>query len=259
MVHGAAAQTEDSKAAAIHPKTGRYVAAWLPTTFDARDARASFEENKDVLDEVSPFWYGVRSDGRLLADTGSRDMELVRTAHENNVLVIPTVHNIGNEDVAANVIENPTLRARNIQSIVDEVLKYGYDGFDIDYEGLSRDTRPAFSDFILGLSAELHKHDKLLTIAVHAKSQDYGGLGGFQDWAVIGPAVDRLRIMTYDYHWRGGGAGPISPIYWVEEVSEYAMSVVEPSKIVIGIPFYAYNWAPGERLAAAQTGRRSRT
>jgi spore germination protein len=91
----------------IHPKTGRYVAAWLPTSFDAEAARATFEANKDVLDEVSPFWYGVMSDGGIAADTGSRDRELVRIARENNVLIIPTIHNIGDAEAASVVISDP--------------------------------------------------------------------------------------------------------------------------------------------------------
>src|SRR5918998_3498191 len=41
----------------VHPKTGRYIAAWLPTSFDKDQARASFDANKDILDEISPFWY----------------------------------------------------------------------------------------------------------------------------------------------------------------------------------------------------------
>lgn len=53
----------------IHPKTGRTVAAWLPTSFDTAQARASFDANKDVLDEVSPFWYEVRADGTAAART----------------------------------------------------------------------------------------------------------------------------------------------------------------------------------------------
>src|SRR3954453_20854012 len=33
-----------------HPKTGRSIASWLPTAFDADEARASFQANKDILD-----------------------------------------------------------------------------------------------------------------------------------------------------------------------------------------------------------------
>jgi spore germination protein YaaH len=67
-------------------------------------------------------------------------------------------------------------------------------------------------------------------------------MGGFQDWNVIGQHADRLRIMTYDYHWRGGGPGPVAPLYWVESVAEYARATVDPSKVFIGVPFYGYDW-----------------
>jgi spore germination protein YaaH len=221
-----------------HPKTGRYIAAWFPESFSG-GARESFEANKDVIDELSPFWYTTDSSGRLY---GHRDDELVRVAHESNVLVIPAIHNIGTYDVVINVISDPQIRARHIQNIVDEVVARNYDGIDIDYESLPESTRPAFSAFIIELAEALHAHGKLLTVAVHAKDCDYCGLGGFQDWSVIGLHADRVRIMTYDYHWRGGGAGPVAPLYWVESVAEYARTIIPPEKIFIGVPFYGYDW-----------------
>jgi spore germination protein YaaH len=224
-----------------HPKTGRYIAAWFPESFSG-GARESFEANKDVIDELSPFWYTTDSSGRLY---GNRDDELVRVAHESNVLVIPAIHNIGTYDVVINVISDPHIRARHIQNIVDEVIARNYDGIDIDYESLPESTRPAFSAFIIELAEALHAHGKMLTVAVHAKDCDYCGLGGFQDWSVIGLHADRVRIMTYDYHWRGGGAGPVAPLYWVESVAEYARTVIPPEKIFIGVPFYGYDWPPG--------------
>ncbi len=113
--------------------------------------------------------------------------------------------------------------------------------------------RAEYTAFITDLATALHEHEKLLTIAVHAKTSDYGGLGGFQDWAALGKVVDRMRIMTYDYHWRGGGPGPVAPVYWVSEVAEYATSVVDPSKVIIGVPFYGYNWPVGGGEAYGQT------
>jgi spore germination protein YaaH len=224
-----------------HPKTGRYIAAWLPPSFQS-GARESFEANKDILDEISPFWYGTDGSGRLY---GTRNDDLVKLAHEYNILVIPSIHNVGDYASVVQVLLDRQLRARHIQNIVDEVLAHNYDGIDIDYESLDSSLRPAFSAFIKDLAEVLHAQGKLLTVAVHAKASDYGGLGGYQDWKVIGQYVDRLRIMTYDYHWRGGGPGPVAPIYWVREVAAYASQVVNPRKIVIGVPFYGYDWAPG--------------
>jgi spore germination protein YaaH len=104
--------------------------------------------------------------------------------------------------------------------------------------------REVFTAFIRELAAGLHNNGKILAIAVHARSSDEGGAAGAQaqDWESIGQVVDRFRIMTYDYHWRGGGAGPVSPIYWVEDVIEYAKTQVDPAKIQVGVPFYGYDW-----------------
>jgi spore germination protein YaaH len=223
-----------------HPKSGRYVAAWFPPSFSG-GARESFEANIDIIDEISPFWYSTDETGQLY---GNRNDELVRIAHENNVLVLPSIHNIENYDAVITVITDPYVRARHVQNIVDEVLARNYDGIDIDYESLPPDLRPAFSAFIIELGEALNTHGKLLSVAVHAKDCDFCGLGGFQDWAVIGQHADRVRIMTYDYHWRGGGPGPVAPLYWVESVAEYARSVINPEKIFIGVPFYGYDWPP---------------
>ncbi|HET9223596.1 MAG TPA: glycosyl hydrolase family 18 protein [Roseiflexaceae bacterium] len=242
----------DQRLASFHPKTGRYISAWLPDSFSSTN-RASFEANADILDEVSPFWYATNSRGDLLHGSDARDQTLVELAHSKNVLVIPTVHNVQTTDPVPALLRNPERRARHIQNIVDEVLTHNYDGFDIDYEMMDSSLRDEYSAFIVDLGVALHAQGKLLTIAVHAKTSDYGGLGGFQDWAVLGQAVDRLRIMTYDYHWRGGGPGPVAPIYWVRQVAEYAKSVVDPAKVVIGVPFYGYNWPRGGGNASAQT------
>jgi spore germination protein len=244
----------EQRLAGFHPKTGRYISAWLPDSFDSAN-RQSFEANADILDEVSPFWYATNTRGDILRDGAARDKTLVELAHSKNVLVIPTIHNIvcgSCPDPVPTLLNNPDRRKQHIRNIVDEVLANDYDGIDIDYEMLSSSVREEYSAFITELAQALHEQGKLLTIAVHAKTSDYGGLGGFQDWVVLGQAVDRLRIMTYDFHWRGGGPGPVAPIYWVQQVADYAKTVVDPAKVVIGVPFYGYNW-PAGGTAQAQT------
>ena len=236
------APNSDRRVSQVHPKTGRYIAAWLPDSFDSTN-RQSFEANADILDEVSPFWYSTDARGNLLHGSDARDQTLIELAHSKNVLVLPTIHNIVNgTDPIPAILSSPERRRQHVRNIVQEVVAHNYDGIDIDYELLDSSMRAAFSAFVTELGTALHAEGKQLTIAVHAKTSDYGGLGGFQDWSVIGPAVDRMRIMTYDYHWRGGGPGPVAPVYWVREVAEYAKATVDPAKVVIGVPFYGYNW-----------------
>jgi spore germination protein len=243
----------DQRVAAFHPKTGRYIAAWLPNSFDSIN-RTSFEANADILDEVSPFWYSTNSRGALLHGGDARDETLIELAHSKNVLVLPTIHNVVNGvDPVPAILNNADRRSQHVRNIVEEVLNNNYDGIDIDYEAIDSSLREQYSAFITELAKALHAQGKQLTIAVHAKDCDYCGLGGFQDWPVLGQAVDRLRIMTYDYHWRGGGAGPVAPLYWVSSVAEYAKSVVDPAKVVIGVQFYGYDWVAGGGDASAFT------
>jgi spore germination protein len=243
----------DQRVGAFHPKTGRYIAAWLTNSFGSAN-RASFEANADILDEVSPFWYSPNSRGSLLAGADARDQTLIELAHSKNVWVIPTIHNVihGVDPVPA-LLSNPDRRSQHVRNIVEEVLTNNYDGIDIDYESLDSSLRDEYSAFITELAGALHAQGKQLTIAVHAKDCDYCGLGGYQDWPVLGQVVDRMRIMTYDYHWRGGGAGPVAPLYWINTVAEYAKSVVDPAKVVIGVQFYGYDWPASGGEASAYT------
>lgn len=241
------AEPPEAAPVSYHPKSGRLITVWLPPTFQG-GARESFFANADIIDDISPFWYSTDASGRIY---GTRNAELVRIAHEHNVRIIPSLHNVtDNPNVVATVLRNPALRARHIESIVDEVLTHNYDGIDIDYEGLDVTLRASYSAFIRDLGAALRQHDKLLTVAVHAKASDYGGLGGFQDWAEIGQHIDQLRIMTYDYHWRGSGPGPVAPSYWIEAVTAYARSVVDPRKVLLGVHFYGYDWPPSGQATA---------
>lgn len=229
----------------IHPKTGRFITAWLPTSFDAEQARASFEANKDILDEVSPFWYTTRpDDGALIPEQGARDRSLIKAARAADVLVLPTIHNVFDPYAIISLLNNPDLRRRHIAAIIAEVRAYDYDGVDIDYEILPASSRNAYSEFIRELASALHTEGKLLTAAVHAKTEDQGGLGSFQDWALLGELCDRVRIMTYDYHWHGSGPGPIAPGGWVTAVVNYGRTVIPAQKLQVGIPFYGYDWGP---------------
>src|SRR5207247_1826940 len=81
------------------------------------------------------------------------------------------------------------------------------------------------------LSQALHAHGKKLTVAVpvmyDATRTSSSGYWVY-DYAGIGPYVDRMRIMTYDYS--VSRAGPIAPIAWVSRVAAFAATQLTASK-----------------------------
>ncbi|MFC1615912.1 glycosyl hydrolase family 18 protein [Patescibacteria group bacterium] len=230
------------------------VSAWLPS-WDVEEAFDSFQQNKDIIDVVSPFWYHVNADGSLSPTANSEDQTIIDFAKDNGIPVIPTISNSFDGDKVSTIINDDVLRNQNIQNIVNTVLMFDYDGIDIDYEGLNPTDTDAFTNYMKELHDELNKNGKKLTIAVMSKSYSmlpiYGTRG--QDWDELGKYVDEFRIMTYDYGWSGSIPRPVAPYYWVEEVVQYAVDHVPTEKIRLGIPFYGYAWSDnGEEEGAGK-------
>lgn len=214
------------------------VSVWHPSP-GTTGGDETIRVNRDVLDVVHPFWYSPRPDGTIYAHPGLENPQQITEWRDLGLIIIPSIPSSVFE-----MLSPAETRAFHVQQIVELVETKGYDGIDIDYEGFPASTRGDFSAFIEELSTALHTRGKLLTIAVHAKTDDAGTWPGAaaQDWARIAPAVDVFSIMTYDYTSRSDPPGPISPTPWVLDVLAYAESIVDLSKVRLGLPFYGYSW-----------------
>jgi spore germination protein YaaH len=196
-----------------------------------------------LIDEVNFVWYTLRPGGKIEGSIQSR--EALAAARAAGLRVVPSIANQGfQRDVVLEAIEDPADRTRHVAALVALVEENDFDGIDIDYESLAAEDREVFSLFVEELAAALHARGRILSIAVHAKTDDAGTWGGpaAQDWARLGAAVDEFKIMTYDYHWSTSEAGPIAPLAWVDEVLTYAATVVPPEKTWLGVHFYGYDW-----------------
>lgn len=209
--------------------------------------------NADVLSEVSPFWYRVLADGRVVPYTTSaggtyEDPSILTFLRANGIQVIPTVANIidGRWDgqAVSRILRDATLRALNIDALVQLAVGKGYDGIDLDYEDLPAADRSAFSAFVSSLASALHARGKVLSVNVYAKTSEPGTWSGpqAQDWRAIGQAADQVRIMAYEYHWSSSGPGPIAPVWWVRDVLAFARTAIPADRITHGLPLYGYDW-----------------
>lgn len=242
LLTGLAVALVPAQARAAEP-TGR-VTAWLPYWDQAR-ALQSFSANADLYRAASPFWYELASNGSISRYPGAEDAPVLSTIRGKGVPVIPTITNNFDPARVSALLATEATRAAHVQQLVALVQALGYDGIDIDYESLNAADRDRFSAFIAALASALHAQGKLLTIAVHPKTAEPGTWSGpqAQDYAALGRAVDRFRVMAYDYSWATSPAGPIAPLSWVDQVAAFAASVVAPAKVELGMSLYGYDWA----------------
>lgn len=219
------------------------VTAWLPYWDQAR-AMQSFLANADLYSAASPFWYEATSTGTVTRYPGAEDSGVLTGIRGKGVKVIPTVTNNFDASRMTTIFASDASRAAHAQVLVDLVQSMGYDGIDVDYESLAASDRDRFTSFVQILASALHAQGKLLTLAVHPKTSEPGTWSGpqAQDYAALGAAADRLRIMTYDYSWSTSPAGPIAPVGWMDQVAAFAVSAVAPSKIELGMSLYGYDW-----------------
>jgi chitinase len=163
-------------------------------------------------------------------------------------------------------------RAKFAKSCVAFMLKYGFDGIDIDWEypvggGLeSNKVRPEDKQNYTLLLAELRKQideqgkkdtkSYLLTIAAPAGPKSIAHL----EVEKIHKSLDWINLMTYDFH---GGWSPVTnfhaPLYPAKDdpikdenvrkhfnvdsaVKAYLGAGVPAEKLVVGVPFYGRGW-----------------
>ena len=232
----------------------RILSGWLPDYSLARNL-PTVEGNLDLIRDISPFWYGLTGattikDKYALGRYTTPKTTVIARLKSNGLILLPTITDDTKKLVLAGLLANPTTRTSIVQSIKDLVLRHNYDGIDLDFEvfytqdGRSTwaTTKPNWIAFIKELSAELRQQGKLLSVTTppdFAPETKRAGNWVFS-WAEIGPHIDRLRIMAYDFS--TVRPGPIGPLPWSEDAVKYAVTQMPASKVFLGIPGYGRDW-----------------
>ena len=212
--------------------------------------------NYEVIRDVSPFWYGLASETKI---TDKYTLGLytkpitvaLQDLKTRGLIVIPTITDDQPVRALAGILANEGRRATLVKSIRDLVAKYNYDGIDLDFEkfyakGETRANwvamKPNWVSFIKELSTALHADGKLLSVTTPPDFDPATKRAGnwVYAWGEIGPLIDRLRIMAYDYSTTT--AGPIGPLDWTEDAVKYAVTQMPASKVFVGIPGYGRDW-----------------
>lgn len=219
---------------------GRTVAGWIPYWLQ-KEAFAVIQKNPDLFTTLSPFWYELTSQGDLIVFPNGEDPAIIGFAKNYGIAIIPLIANSYNSQPVSTVLNDPVLRQRHIQTIVNTVFRMGYDGIEIDYENLFVTDKEVFVLFLRELKAALGVNKKVVaTIMAKTKAIGNTSASTAHDYYGIGQAVDTVRIMAYDYSWTT--PGPIAPADWVKQVLNYAVTLIPREKLEVGLPTYGYNW-----------------
>ena len=240
--------------AALALSPGAYASGTISLGYYTGDERSfeAVEAFADYLTIVSADVYAVEFDGTI---TGGDDFGVGAFCKAHGIEVYACVSNYRSDadvegfDAALGHAAIVSHRDAVIARLVALAASGGYNGINIDFENLAyssdiEDDRAAFTAFIHELAARLHALGLKLAISVPGKVGDSID----DDWSypfdlnALGQDADLLQLMTYDQHGPWSEPGPVSGADRVKACVAYAVSVVDPAKLLIGLPAYGYDW-----------------
>lgn len=204
----------------------------------------SLRDHADIINYLAPFWYQIKADGSLMDKSDDKDFQWVR----GKIKIVPLVNNHkGNDEF----LHSAATRAKAINNLVKVAEDRGYDGWKIDFQLLSTQSRDVQTQFMGDLHKALKAKGKILAVDVipvlqapnDSNAYDYKGLAANSDFLVI---------MAYDRHSDESSPGPVAPYTWTVQVLDQFVKKegIDPKKLVLGIAAYGYDWVEGGKKGA---------
>ncbi len=215
----------------------------------------SFLAHADKVDLLVPAWYSTNAEGLV---SGAPNPMVMDAAKRGHVPVMPIVVNAGFVQAEFHkFLGDAAAQKRMLDALLHACKEYGYVGIQFDFENVRWTDRDGLSELVKVSAAAFHKEGLQLSIATVPNAP--GGPGsetqfsawlyenwrGAYDLKAIGEAVDLVCLMTYDENTQWTVPGPVSGWNWVLANVEYALRVVPPQKLSLGIPLYGYHWFAG--------------
>lgn len=213
---------------------------------DSKNALASFAKNYRSIDVLAPQAYSLTGEGVL---SGSIKPFVLELAKIHNIKVMPLVTNKAfNQSHAHDFLDDLFIQQKTIDVLIAEAKKFGFSGWQIDFEQMDASYRDKFSAFVKNLGENFKRNNLVASVAVVAQTSenpnDYPNnlwqkLIGVYDYTALVKNVDFISLMSYD---DPNSKGPVARYSWMEKVLEHALANVPAEKISLGIPLYYWLW-----------------
>ena len=206
----------------------------------------SVDANADgTLDESGSGWNGYESQDLV---------NLVTRSHAAGDRVVLTVTDFSQSSLDA-ITSDPNAGARLSAALIAALTAKNLDGVNFDFEGEGSSDQAGLTTLITQVSNALHAANPhwQVTMAVYASAA--ADAGGFYNIAALAPALDGFFVMAYDMNSKTTPSAT-SPLvgggYNDTEALQQFTAVVPAAKVILGVPYYGYDWPTTDGTSAAQ-------
>jgi cellulose synthase/poly-beta-1,6-N-acetylglucosamine synthase-like glycosyltransferase/peptidoglycan/xylan/chitin deacetylase (PgdA/CDA1 family)/spore germination protein YaaH len=225
----------------LKPQTNRALSiAFYPNWEPA--AYASLLRALPKIDWLMPTWLALQGPNLdLKSALDARLLGELRTKRAN-LAILPVLQNatLGKWDGAglAKLLADPARSDALLKQIVGFVGDNKLQGVTIDFEEVPSTGHADLERFLQRLSGAFLTHGWIIVMAVPFDDEDW-------PYAAYAGIVDYTLLMAYDEHDDTGAAGSIAGQDWFETTLDKRMRSLAPSRTIVSIGGYAYDWNGG--------------
>ena len=148
---------------------------------------------------------------------------------------------LGNE--FSSMLHNQTESDCIINNLVNEYQNHWFDGINLDIEDLSSQDTIPFVNRVEALTTAFHNQKMYVTIDLPLNDDVY-------DYEALSTITDGVVIMAYDEHYTHGEPWSIASNQRFQEWVKDVLKRVIPSKTLIALWAYSYDWNISQKSAA---------
>lgn len=213
------------------------------TPWTANTSYPDLEKNADKLNTIFPEWFFIDTiTYRLKTKIDSAGLALMK---QKQLRIMPILSNFKSITAGFDgkllhkILSDSVLGNHLIQQVVDTLYYYQLNGINVDFEELSEKNNGPLTSFQKKLYETLHERNMLVSMDVEPKNNDY-------DYTKLSDYNDYIILMAYDQSNNSTGPGPISAQKWIEDAVSWTAARIAPSKIILGVAGFGYDWANGK-------------
>ncbi len=195
------------------------------------------------INVLSPTWIQISDAEGNYVNYSSEDY--IAKAHAAGCQVWVSVDNFNQSSAISDFnsktfFESSEKRRDFIARLMTEAGKYGYDGLNLDFEGLKSEAGASYAQFFRELSVECRKAGLVLSIDNYVP-YDFNDFYRLDEQGIF---ADYVVIMLYDEHTQEPGSN--SSLSFVDYGLDEAAKDVETDRIIAALPLYTRLWNTDE-------------
>ena len=207
---------------------------------DYQEMNSQFaEDTADItgVNVISPTWYFLAdSEGEI---TSFADADYVKSAHKKNMQVWALISNFSADVDSTTLLASRAARQKVQNYLIGQAKEIGFDGINIDFEGIAQEAGCDYVQFIRELSILCRKNGIILSVDVPVPMD----FSKYYNREELGNVCDYVIMMGYDEHYAGSDiVGSVASMDFEETGIQNMLTEVSKDKLISAIPFYTRLW-----------------